>query len=207
MNTKDIQISQIQLGFFDEIEEETGGYGFGTEGSFPVYEEIESSDELRNIDKVALDIESIDWACTKEHTGFLTHDLHPYPAKFIPQIPGHIIARLSLRGELVFDPFGGSGTTALEAVRLGRRALSIDANPIGTLIGTVKTSNLDRIAAMDLRAIRSSLKTRLNNIDESDSIYEENKEYIPEIPNMDKWFPLTSRSEMALIRSRIAASH
>jgi len=62
----------------------------------------------------------LDWAFEKDDTGFLAHDIHPYPAKFIPQIPGTLIAVLSARGELVLDPFGGSGTTALEAIRLGR---------------------------------------------------------------------------------------
>ena len=83
---------------------------------------------------------------------------------FIPQIPGHCIARLSLPGELVFDPFGGSGTTALEAVRLGRRALSIDANPVGTLIGRVKACNLNKPTASDIRSIRSSLVSRIEDL-------------------------------------------
>ena len=147
---------------------------------------------------------SIDWSFTTDDTGFLTHDLHPYPAKFIPQIPGNCIAQLSLPGELVLDPFGGSGTTALEAIRLGRRALSMDANAVGTLIGRVKTCNLDRAAARDLHAIRSSLTTRIVDLPDVESICTENAEYIPDIPNIDKWFPITSRGELALIRSRIA---
>src|ERR1700751_2131783 len=70
---------------------------------------------------VAERLRRIDWAFRLDDTGFLTHDIHPYPAKFIPQVPGTLIATLSARGELIFDPFGGSGTTALEAIRLGRR--------------------------------------------------------------------------------------
>src|SRR5438094_213467 len=90
---------------------------------------------LDDITEVRRVLSSIDWAFTHDRTQFLTHDIHPYPAKFIPQIPGHLISLLSARGERVLDPFGGSGTTALEAIRLGRTAISIDANPIATLIG------------------------------------------------------------------------
>ena len=32
-------------------------------------------------------LRSQDWSFTNDDTSYLTHDLHPYPAKFIPQIP------------------------------------------------------------------------------------------------------------------------
>jgi len=177
----------------------------GDEKGAPIYKEINSPDLLRNEADIINDLFSIDWSFTKDKTGFLTHDLHPYPAKFIPQIPGHLISRLSLRGELIFDPFGGSGTTALEAVRLGRRAFSIDANAIGTLIGKVKTGNLDQVTATDIHAIQCSLASRLTDIQKEPSILcEEYARFIPEIANIDKWFPLTSRGELAFIKSKIA---
>lgn len=186
------------------IREESGEYFLRPESQYPIYDEICSPDELRSPERIAKIFASIDWSFTNEDTGFLTHDLHPYPAKFIPQIPGYSIARLSLPGELVFDPFGGSGTTALEAVRLGRRALSMDANAVGTLIGRVKTSNLDRDAAKELHAVRSFLITRSADLPHPQSLCSENADYLPDIPNIDKWFPVTSRGELAAIRSRIA---
>lgn len=186
------------------IREESGDYSLREESGFPVYDEIISPDELRNPKRVAETFESIDWSFTNDDTGFLTHDLHPYPAKFIPQIPGYCVAKLSLPGELVFDPFGGSGTTALEAIRMGRRALSTDANAVGTLIGRVKTSNLDRTAAKEIHAIRSSFATRLADLPQPGSLCNENADCVPDIPNIDKWFPITSRGELAAIRSRIA---
>ncbi len=104
----------------------------------------------------------------------------------------------------MLDPFGGSGTTALEAVRLGRRALSVDANAVGTLIGRVKTCNLDRKAAIELHTIRSSLTTYCFDLPAAKSLCAAHAAYIPNIPNIDKWFPITARGELALIRSRIA---
>ena len=168
-----------------------------------MHSELLPLNDISKVDKVAEAFQTIDWSFSDADTDFLTHSLHPYPAKFIPQIPGHCIRLLTAPGELILDPFGGSGTTALEAIRLGRRALSIDANSVGTLIGQVKTCNLDAESEMDLRAIRSSLTTWLADLPLPTTLCEEYKTYIPDIPNIDKWFPPTSRGELAFIRSRI----
>ncbi len=205
MSEKGRYLNQIELGFLDYVSEQQSEYKLKIEESFPFYQEEEAPERLGDTNGIVADLEAIDWAFTTDNTGFLTHDLHPYPAKFIPQIPGHLIARLSLRGELVLDPFGGSGTTALEAIRLGRRALSLDANPVATLIGQVKTCNIDRAASTALHAIRTGLTTRLFDLPAAEQLCAENEQYIPEIANIDKWFPLTSRGELAFIRSRITS--
>lgn len=194
---------EIELGGGSTVHEERGKYVLRGEEGFPSYEEIQSPDELRSTKRTAAKLVAIDWSFTDDDTSFLTHDLHSYPAKFIPQIPGHCIANLSLPGELVLDPFGGSGTTALEAVRLGRRALSVDANAVGTLIGRVKTCNLDRTAAREIHAIRSALTTLLVDLPSPEALCEKHRASIPEIPNIDKWFPVSSRGELAGIRDRI----
>jgi DNA modification methylase len=195
---------EIEFGTASPVLEKRGKYVLRGEEAFPTYDEVTSPDDLRNANSVASTLKAIDWSFTTDDTRFLTHDLHPYPAKFIPQIPGHCIANLSMPGELVLDPFGGSGTTALEAVRMGRRALSTDANAVGTLIGRVKTCNLDRTAARDLHAIRSALATCLVDLPQTDVFCKEYREYIPNIPNIDKWFPITSRGELAVLRFRIS---
>lgn len=46
-----------------------------------------------------------------------------HPARFPIELPSFFINLLSKPGQLVFDPFGGTGTTALAAERLGRRWL------------------------------------------------------------------------------------
>lgn len=58
----------------------------------------------------------------------------PYRACFKPQLPRFFIERLTQPGDLVYDPFSGRGTTALEAALLGRRVAANDANPLSALL-------------------------------------------------------------------------
>jgi hypothetical protein len=52
-----------------------------------------------------------------------------YHGNFIPQIATQLFQRFSRKGEVVLDLFLGSGTSALEAVRLGRRCLGVELQP------------------------------------------------------------------------------
>ena len=81
--------------------EEGSQYALDWEEPFPQYEEIHSPDDLQNVECVANAFQAMDWSFTTDNTSFLTHDLHPYPAKFIPQLPGTCISQLSFPGELV----------------------------------------------------------------------------------------------------------
>lgn len=49
-----------------------------------------------------------------------------HPSMFPVEIPKRLIKMFSWRDALVVDPFGGVGTTALAAMQLGRRYVSID---------------------------------------------------------------------------------
>ena len=64
--------------------------------------------------------------------------LHPYPARFIPEIPGQALDLLEVDGP-VLDPFCGSGTTLAEAGRRGLPSVGVDLNPIACLISRVRT--------------------------------------------------------------------
>ncbi len=66
------------------------------------------------------------------------HGYHRYPAKFIPQLVRRIIDSYSVPGSLVADPFLGSATTGIEALRSGRRFWGADINPVALLISQAK---------------------------------------------------------------------
>src|SRR5436305_8726697 len=89
MRAKSQYLSQIELGFVSAVSEEPADYELEPHYPWPEYEAIGTPDELRRTDRVASDLAAVDWAFATNDTRFLTHDLHPYPSKFIPQIPGH----------------------------------------------------------------------------------------------------------------------
>lgn len=76
----------------------------------------------------------------KKHSTYFAHGIHRYKGKFYPQLAKSL---LNLSGvepgrSLVLDPFGGSGTVALEAVLSGVDAVSVDQNPIAVAIAEAK---------------------------------------------------------------------
>lgn len=59
--------------------------------------------------------------------GNVSHERHP--AVFPREIPHRLIKMFTFIGETVLDPFAGVGTTAKEALDLGRNTVCIDQNP------------------------------------------------------------------------------
>ena len=106
---------------------------------------MNADSDLPDNDAILTQLNEIDWDFSSAKTTYLTHNLHPYPAKFIPQIPNALIHELSSAGETVADIFCGSGTTLLEALYLKRRAIGIDASPLAVLISRAKTTPLSDV--------------------------------------------------------------
>ncbi len=64
------------------------------------------------------------------------HAIHEvsYRACFKPQLPEFFIARLTVPGDAVYDPFMGRGTTPVQAALMGRRPVGNDINPLSVLL-------------------------------------------------------------------------
>jgi DNA methylase len=80
----------------------------------------------------------VDWDFARSYTSYGLHAIHWYPGTFVPQIPALLIEILSSPNDVVYDPFCGIGTTLVEALRLGRRAIGVDVNPIATRAALAK---------------------------------------------------------------------
>jgi len=88
-------------------------------------------------------LDKIDWDFKNFKTQYLTHTFHPYPARFIPQIPLTFIKLFTREGETVLDPMCGCGTTLVEAFLNNRNAIGNDLNPLAALITKVKITLID----------------------------------------------------------------
>jgi SAM-dependent methyltransferase len=89
-------------------------------------------------------LDAVDWDFRdSRHPSTSVHALHWHPGNFIADIPEYLIQVLSEPGDLVLDPFCGSGTTAYEALRLGRRAIQSDINRASIEVSVAKASLLD----------------------------------------------------------------
>ena len=69
------------------------------------------------------------------------HDWYRFVLSYPPHLVRDYMARFDLKpGQTVMDPFCGTGTTVVEAKRLGLRGVGIEANPVAYLAGKVKTN-------------------------------------------------------------------
>lgn len=188
---------------FEEYIAETKTSAEQKDNALPQIESI----QFETAQRVSQILHEIDWAFTDNRTSYLSHDLHPYPAKFVPQLPARVIQLLTSRGELVWDPFGGSGTTAVEALLNDRCCVSTDINPIGAIIGKAKTTSLRFFEEDELEKFISKLDFYSSSTDflkeYFDTHQDELSAEIPAIPNIEKWFCNIVICELAFIKRMI----
>lgn len=120
----------------------------------------------------------IDWHLSFENykeseTTKHVHRLHPYKGKFIPQLVEYFLdnhtdeykkAVYFKKGDIILDPFCGSGTTLVQANELGMDAIGVDISQFNSLICNVKVEKFDlKDLEIELNKISNSLKIFLSN--------------------------------------------
>jgi NAD(P)H-flavin reductase/DNA modification methylase len=96
------------------------------------------------------DIIHIDTAITPGKAGESYTDIyhmHRYWSKKPSEVTREYINRYTSKGDIVLDPFCGYGVTIFEALKLGRKAIGIDLNPMAHFINRVilEPVNLSRL--------------------------------------------------------------
>jgi len=95
------------------------------------------------------------------------HRLHPYKGKFIPQLVEYFIDSHTdefkkevyfHKGDIILDPFCGSGTTLIQANELGMHAIGIDISVFNAMITNTK---LER---HDLPLLKEQIKEITSNL-------------------------------------------
>jgi DNA modification methylase len=71
------------------------------------------------------------------------HRLHPYLGKFIPQLVEWFLAKYFKDGDIILDPFMGSGTTLVQGNEMKMHTIGIDVSEFNCLIAKVKTQKFD----------------------------------------------------------------
>jgi len=118
------------------------------------YQTFNSSREANFKERLGDDL---NWALSFEQykeseTTKHVHRLHPYKGKFIPQLVEYFLddhidkfktETYFEKGDVVLDPFSGSGTTMVQACELGMYAVGIDISEFNTLIGNSKVAKYD----------------------------------------------------------------
>ena len=149
-----------------------------------------------------------EWGFHEDPTNSATHSLHPYPAKFPPPLPARLIEILSEPGDTILDPFCGSGTTLVEALRLDRGAVGVDVNPIGVIASKAKTHALDATDRKALFGFVHRLQADADHAAGADTLMSAvmpvcEPRPAPPIPNIENWFEPVAIQEIGLILARI----
>ncbi len=101
--------------------------------------------------------DDLNWALSFDHlrekdTTKHVHRLHPYKGKFIPQLVQYFIDDHTddfktdvyfKKGDIVLDPFSGSGTTLVQASEMGIHSVGIDISHFNCMISDVKLHTYD----------------------------------------------------------------
>lgn len=160
--------------------------------SFNGQREVSWKDQLGEDLNWALSFDQYKEAETTKHV----HRLHPYKGKYIPQLVEYFLDNHKdkfkkevyfKKGDIVLDPFSGSGTTMVQSCELGIHAIGVDVSAFNALIGNCKVIKYDLVDVQtEINRITEALKEFLNNshileFEETllRALYEFNTKYFP----------------------------
>ena len=117
------------------------------------------------------------------------------PAKSIPEIPRWFLRKHGSAPFTVLEPFAGSGTTIVEALRYGASVCWLDYQPLSRLICKVKTTRFfpGEITAEASKVIREAINKK-------------NAPVTVQFANKDFWFQKPVQEGLEILREMIFSS-
>ncbi len=168
----------------------------------------------------AASLSSVDLDFHNQNTTYMTHGLHPYGAKFPPQLARWAITTFSSPSDLILDCFSGSGTAAVEARLLDRSIACGDVDPLAERVTLAKSTPLDNQqlskAVNDLRQrLQSTLPLILTKygslrVDDAPPAVAQVNGYrvrLPDFPRRDYWFHPRVSIELSVVSQLIGEIH
>lgn len=138
------------------------------------------------------------WDFRTADTKTFTHCFHNYPAMMIPQVAGRLMDKYGKAGDLLLDPYCGTGTSLVESNLRGINAVGNDLNPLACLIAKTKTT------VLNLQTLDLYLKD-FNNFQFAKRFGCESKQIeIPDFPNIDFWFGENVKFDLGQIKYYIS---
>jgi hypothetical protein len=107
------------------------------------------------------------WAGSALKSESTFHQLSPYIGKLKSSIAGSLIEQFTQRGDVVYDPFSGSGTVALEAWIAGRNIIANDLSPYAAMLTRAKLFPYDSLvdALDDMEDLEDFAQAVAENLD------------------------------------------
>src|SRR5437773_6510240 len=96
------------------------------------------------------------------------YGVHPYFTRRPANVVRAYVERYSRAGDVVLDPFGGTGVTAIEAFLIRRKAIQNDLNPFANFIAAnIADTTLGSVAPLHqaFRRVESECQTALTEIE------------------------------------------
>lgn len=125
------------------------------------------------------------------------HRLHPYKGKFIPQLVEYFLDDHTDKfknevyfkpGDIVLDPFSGSGTTMVQSCELGIHAVGVDVSAFNTMIGNCK---VDKYNLVDVQTEINRISKELNKFISDSNALEFEEKLLRELYVFNnKYFPV-----------------
>jgi DNA modification methylase len=135
------------------------------------------------------------------------HRLHPYLGKFIPQLVEIFLRKYFKPGQTVLDPFGGSGTTLVQANELGVNSIAYDISAFNVLLMQAKTDRYDiKKVKLEIKDILERVNVETQTHTHQMSLWERGGQYNVNLQNeyLSTWFAPQALQELIAYRSLIS---